>query len=311
MAGLVAKLHNRSKAKPGRQRETRPPGEVRARTAHAVVLAALGVGFIGGLRALVAPLSPPTPVIAAPTATEPSFDVGAGGFAELYVTTWLSLTRDNTKALMAFYPGVVDVPGSTSKLAAARTTVVDQKSAGDAYWAVTVAADVASVDDKGQSTPLGVRYYSTGVRRDRSSYVATSLPAEVPAPPAAKSPKLAVDGLNPPSRDDRAVTDALDGFLAALLTGTGNVERYITPGAQITAVRPPPFAEVRIRGLGIAPGAEPTKRVVRVEVAATAADKTTQTLHYSLAITQRDSRWEITELLPAAPLAPTTRRSPS
>jgi hypothetical protein len=281
---------------------TRLRGAFWARAMSVSLVFMVLVGFAGGARSLAGPtLSTPIAVTTAPAA--PTMDLGVAGFAELFVSTWLSLTRDTTPALAAFYSGPVETTAAAG-LTVKATTVVDEKPMGPGYWAVTVAAVIADQDQApGRRITGGIRYYAVGVARAGGALTATGLPAQVPAPATAPAPRPAVAGLATPGPDERPVTDALTGFFQALLAGRGELDRYMAPGGRIVPIRPAPFADVAVRGLGIVPGNGPASRLVRVEVAATGAAKDTQVLHYSLTITQRANRWEIAELLGAPPLA--------
>ena len=91
-------------------------------------------------------------------------------------------------------------------------------------------------------------------------------------------------------------------FLSAYLTGDGELTRYLAPSASVSGVQPSPFTTVEVLRSGRAN--DPGGRTV-VAVAARAADDAgrAQLLEFWLAVSQRDGRWEVTEVLPTPPLA--------
>jgi hypothetical protein len=236
---------------------------------------------------------------------------GPEGVAELYVAAWLDAGEGEEDALEALYP---DVPALRQVEAgaryAARTATVAAEELGGGYWSVTVAAEVlvaveaSAEDDPGAAGYRrdGTHYYRVGVLQADGGYVATGLPGEVPAPPLAKAAKVAGPGLERPEPDDPIAT-AVRQFLVAYLAGEGEIERYTSPGAAVQAVDPVPFVGVeltRLAQLEAAGSEAPT--VVRAEASATTSDGGVQVLHYALELAERQGRWEVGRVLPAAPL---------
>ena len=249
--------------------------------------------------------------------------VGAEGFAELYVAAWLDAGEGQEDGVRALYP---DAPAlrdvDAGSMYAARTATVAAEDLGGGYWSITVAAEVlvAVVDEAASSQDEpgaagyrrhGTHYYRVGVLAIEDRHVATSLPGEVPAPALAEMPKLAGLGLERPRPDDPIAT-AVRQFLAAYLTGEGEIERYVTPGAPIQAVQPAPFAGAEVSRLALAAPTDPgALTVVRVETAATTAAGAPQILHYALELSERQGRWEVRQVLPAAPLQAAPTHNPS
>ena len=91
-------------------------------------------------------------------------------------------------------------------------------------------------------------------------------------------------------------------FLAAYLTGVGDLGRYTVPESSLVPVEPAPFVTVEIIRSGSATSVDGTQHVAAL-VRATDAAGRGQVLEYSLVVSQRDGRWEVAELLPAAPLS--------
>ncbi|MFN2504748.1 MAG: conjugal transfer protein [Acidimicrobiales bacterium] len=240
----------------------------------------------------------------APRMAERPPSIGAEGFAELYVATYLSEAGagDATGAAKAFYPVQVDLREMQARaLYVAQTVALAASELGEGYWSVTVGARVLAAAGGGYQ-PLGTRAYQVGVARSATGYVATSLPAQVPMPAPAAVPKLAGQGLNSPAQDEPTV--AATRFFAAFLAGDGELARYVSPDSEMRAITPPPYATIALRRVGIEDhdGADGA-RLVRAEVAATDAAGRTQILGYSLELARREGRWEVRRLLSAPPLA--------
>ena len=295
--------------KAGRDRAPRPP-RPEATTSHGLasttramhlgLWALLALAALGGLRALVAPAAraaPPAPKPPAPT-------VGAEGFAELYVAAFVAAGQGTEDSLRPYFPQTVELrdvrPGA---LYVARTATVEARSVGERYWAVTVAAEVLSSGADGYR-PLGTRFYQVGVAGSADGgLVATSLPAQVPAPPGAKPPPLEAGSLEDPRPDD-AVSEAVTRFAQAFLTGAGELVRYVAPDANLRPVQPAPFTSVRLTRIGARdmPGPDKAQQVV-AELRATDSAGRVEFLQYALELAQRAGRWEVRALLPAPPLS--------
>jgi hypothetical protein len=271
------------------------------------LLALLAIGATGGAKALVWPSGGTT---VAPTNAGGGGDgpaaqhIGVGGFGELYVSAWLSAGRDSEDVLAPYYPEPVNLAQIESGVFwASRTATVEVSVEGEDYWSVVVAADVLRAGDGGAFEPAGIRFFGFGVVRDVDGFVATSLPAQVPPPPTIEVPERVIDGLERPGGELEAVAQALDHFFAALLAGSGDLERYLSPDAQLAAIAPAPFAETEVRSLGARPeAADPSRLLVRAEVVGRDGGGAGQVLSYTVTVRQRAGRWEVVELVPATPL---------
>jgi hypothetical protein len=265
----------------------------------------VAVGFVGGVSGLVrsAP-SPRTTSVQGSAGAVAGSDVA--GFAELVVGQWLEARPEDAERVAALFlqDAVVPAPGATTtelqQLATVRVRTVD-----DGYWAVTVAAGVVERDRGGVAFPPATWYVEVGVvRGDGGGLVAAGTPAVVAGPPPT-SDGLRVAGptLRTPVRDD-PVAATVQGFLTVLLTGGGDVGRYVAPGVELAAPDPAPFVEVRLQRLGLVE--QPAGGLqVRAEVTATTAADGQRSLGYELELTKRAGRWEITSVSGAPSLQPT------
>ena len=228
---------------------------------------------------------------------------GAEGFAELYVASVLAADADTAEGLS----GIAELPvggASGGGWFASRTVSLGAEELGSGYFAVAVAVEVVADDADSERergwVVVGTRFYTVGVVETDSGWVATGLPTLVARPTGPPVPELLVmrmDGLDAFPELERAVA----AFLAAYLTGVGDLGRYTVPGSSLVAVEPAPFVTVEITRAGSATSVDGTQHVAALARATDAAGRS-QVLEYSLVVSRRDGRWEVAELLPAAPL---------
>jgi len=212
----------------------------------------------------------------------------------MYVAAYLEAGSGQEHTLRPYYPEAVDLHDVTpSSRYAARTAAVASSESAPGYWAVTVGAEVL-VAAQGGYVRAGTHYYRVGVMSASGPLVATSLPAEVPAPTPTSLPPLRLGHLSAPSGD--APTTAVRLFFAAYLAGRGD------PGPGLSPVTPPPFTSVALIGIAVGTAGHAGVQTVRAEVAGTDAGGRKAILDYSLQIADRSGGWFVTGVLPAAPL---------
>ena len=235
----------------------------------------------------------------------PPDTAGAEGFAELFIATYLGSGEDSTDALGPFLDNVSLVGVESGSWSATRTTSLGASEVAPGYYAVTVAAEVvaAESDADGHPTwvPAGTRFYSVGVAETTIGWAITGLPALMPAPAGATAPELLIDrfdGLDAAP----GLEEMLLRFLAAYLAGDGELTRYTSPSSPIVPVQPAPFSNVEILKAGMVETSGGLTEVTMV-IRATDIAGQAQILEYALVVEQRDGRWEVSELLPAPPLA--------
>ncbi|MGW2696655.1 conjugal transfer protein [Streptomyces sp. NPDC001296] len=234
----------------------------------------------------------PTVVRAAAAAADP------GGYAQLFLSAWLrSSTDDATSAqarLVQSMAADVDLPDPAATVHAAPQSVTAVRSAQleAGAWSVMVAAQYA--DGR-------LRYYAVPVATDRrgASLTVSGAPAVVAGPARAEVPKSPY-GVSVP---DGALSSAVGEFLSAYLTGAGEVDRYLSPGVNLTAVSPAPYQAVSVQQVSAVEQAAAAGRVpadgttVRVRVSVEARDADGRwPLAYQLALKARSGRWEVAGL---------------
>lgn len=262
-----------------------PPGLL-VRLAAVGLWGLVGVAVVTSAAALAVALQPP----AAQTAAPPP-PTAATGFAEMVVTAHVTAREGDAAALRALTGFDGDLDGVRGA-AVQRTAVLDARLLASGRWAVLVAVEV------GAPPPA---FYEVTVVQDGAALTADGLPRRVAGPAAAQRPASALPALAVPSADDPAVVAAA-AFLTAYLTGDGDLDRYTPPGSGLRAVTPPSHRALAVRRWAqVSTGAGAVVAVA--EVSATAVEGRVEVLHYPLRLRRRDGRWEVTDLLPAPPLA--------
>lgn len=292
---------------PQRLIPARPGAQVAARVG---LWALVALGALGGLVGLLRPAAEPAARTAdgsGPATVPPEMS----GFAELAVTTWVEASGDEDDAavesLFAVNPSTAAGDtgrrrvGATHTVAARpMTDATDAAGAGDGaddYWAITVAADVEELGGDRRWRGAGTWYIEIGVvRGDGDALVAVGEPALVPAPvKPADEPRPAGGGLGVPSGDDEAMSSTVEGFLAALVAGDGDVSRYLAPDVEIRAVTPAPFEQVALQRWSVTEVSDSEVRI-RLTARGTSAAGVPRTVSYELGLKERAGRWEVTSI---------------
>jgi hypothetical protein len=261
------------------------------RAAAVVLWILILLAALGGISALLRPSSSGSGDAAtgATTGDQSQSRLVASGFAERYVTAYLEAGRDGA-GLVPFLGYTPELPATAEAgPVSAPVRTVDVAEAGDDYWAVTVAVGFPGEESFWRA--------AVDVDPDGFEAVAVGLPSAVAAPPAAEREKLGVTLAQPPVDDP--LVETVTGFLGAYLCGQGDLSRFLSPGTAITAVDPPVCQDIEIVRWGAVADDEGHQTVVVDAQLGTGVRARFAT--YSAAMTRRDGRWEIAELLPAPP----------
>jgi hypothetical protein len=258
------------------------------------------------------------------TTTDDSADdlpAPVGNTAELAVLAWLTVEPDSDGLEDVFIdpPAVVDM--ATQNLRVGDVRAVAGQSLGDGYWTVTVAAQVEDVppeeaadpeaeaedaaeevvappgpdaEDEEESGPV-TWYVEVGVVGSvADGLAALTTPAVMAAPPPVSDEwrRSGVDGRTP-ERDD-PIVDAIDGFLDAMLTGSGDPARYAAPGLEVTSLDPAPFDDVTVLEMALEDldGGE-VRAWAQAQV--TTETGTRSVVGYEFVLVPRQDRWEVVE----------------
>ncbi|MGW7671477.1 conjugal transfer protein [Streptomyces sp. NPDC054775] len=256
----------------------------------------------GPIALAVSIASTPTTVAAAPaakpTAVRTASAADPGGYAQLFVGAWLRSRADDPTTAQArlaqsMAPDVeLPDPAADAQSAPASVTTVRSAQRTGGAWSVTVAA---------QYTNGSVRYYTVPVAVDASgsSFAVTGAPGVVAGPTRDEVPKSAY-GVTIP---DGGLSSAVQEFLTAYLTGASEVDRYLAPGVDLTAVSPAPYAAVTVQRISAIEEAAAVDQVpadgtkVRVLASVEARNTTGRwPLAYELTLKTRSGRWDIAAL---------------
>jgi hypothetical protein len=238
---------------------------------------------------------------AAPVVLEqgrPAMAAGIPGFAELYLSTYLTAAgSDRDAAIRAFHP---TAPPSTQRPTADRYVVrivTLDVSGEDPHWTVALAAEVLIRDDAAY-VPDGIHHYLVGVTHSGGRLAATSLPARVAGPPPAPVPAV-VTGR---PIDDAAMSAMVDGFLRAMLTGQGDLRAYVADDVDLEVLDPPAFRSLAPAVLSSTQsgGAVLDVRAVTTGVPNRGAPLD---LEYHLVVESRSGSWVVTDLTAGPPPA--------
>lgn len=271
---------------------------IRARALSTLVGAFVLIGAASGPLALYLAMTREAPA-AESTVELPDSRAGvAGEFASLFVASWL-----RGDGLGFFHP---TLQSTDSGLLVERVGAVRTTERGRGMFDVVVAADLVEFvsGSEEQFRPVGLRFYAVGVTaEDTGSMTVLGLPAVVEAPDAALQPTQVVNDMRRPTDPELAgLTETLNGFFAAYLTGAGDVGLFTSPNAIVSAVGPvAPFGKADVFELGwdAVPGIDdPSIRLARVLVDAQSASGQ-QRLEYSIVMADRDGRWEVSQVLHA------------
>lgn len=230
------------------------------------------------------------------------------GWAEMYVRAWLTASRDDPAGLEAFYPGGVKSQRAVGTQVPIDTAVISAVSTAPRVWSVVVVADVLVLqsDGKRAATLLCAQVAMTGTD---AAYVAAALPSPVACPGTVGAVVLAYDDVADPVGP---IGQSITGFLAAYLTGQGQLDRFVSPGASLALPRAAPFAAVRVAEVRTHEKFEPGQAarpvdgtVVRSLTRAWGWDATGQStpVDYALTLVARAGRWEINRIDPAPLIA--------
>lgn len=259
----------------------------------------------------------PAPAVAPAPVQRAGEQAAVEEFAGRFVVTWLQTRRGDEEQLSRFVSAasftLPEVPWVATQADTAEISRI-----GEGVWAVTVGVTVTP-PKAAKAVPGGPtrRYFQVPVQYAAGALVAQTLPAPVSQPASA-----AGDALN--YRYRTALTDpaaaAVQDFLAALLTGTGDVTRYVTPGVSIAAITPPPYTDVAVTDVLAdqdltgeeASSSPPPGGQLRVMATASAAANARQetTVQYALTLASRAGRWEVRSVDPTPAVRPRTPDAP-
>ncbi len=278
------------------------------------VWAALAAGPVALAVACAMPRTVVTGAQSPTTAPSTLRTADPAGVASLFCELWLrsdAMAADSStaQAVHELAPNV-DLPRRSGTTAVTRTVAVHSAQLGDGSWSVVVAAQFTVRDETSESAKASdlltiVKYFAVPVvAADSASgagaFTVTAAPAQIAGPGTAKAPSSPFEDALP---GDSALMSSLGEFFNAYLVGVGEVDRYLSPGAKLTAVPGSGYTSVVVDRAAadseVASGAVPQDgTVVRVQahISATDTEDGRWPLVYTLTLTARSGRWEVTAL---------------
>ncbi|PPF32630.1 conjugal transfer protein [Pseudoclavibacter sp. AY1H1] len=269
-----------------------------AKALSALLFGAIACGPVGlGVWALSGSAEAPLPVAAAPSPVGlTAAEQRAGAFGEQFLSAYFRATRDDTAPLAEF---LTNFEVSSTVAVEYRDLVVAGVDEGDeGQFTVTLSALVNEVTTSGQMQWVN-RQYQVAVSGVDSTLA-------VVAPPMLVQEET---GLDTTKRDYPAVASsspvwtAANDFLVPYFTGTGDITRSVTPGADLTPPTSPNYVAIDLVRVGAHEEipAEPVNgEVLHLEatIRATAAAESVHTYVAWITVTSRDGRWEVSSLDP-------------
>lgn len=252
-----------------------------------------------------------TPVITQSTAADQrllSRRLVASDVAAQWVQAWAGSSQAARGELASYYSGPTPVLPKVAS-AVSEVRVVDAQASGPGVWTVMVSAAVQDPgQDRAQRRYFQVPVKVNGQEPGQISAAPQAVPAIVTGPPGI--PDAAGGDYGSTVSMASPAGQTISQFLAALLTGQGQVDRYVTPGSMLTALpKQAQYAAVdviTIRAAGNeaiswteAPADGQTAEVL-VDATVATSDKPNdqRSVAYPLQLKARDGRWEIATIQP-------------
>jgi hypothetical protein len=255
----------------------------------------------------------PTTVVRGKNVDYTRTDQSGSSFATGYLRAWLTATADNHDAVDKYTEGLTVSSAEYPKQAqrVGEISTVESKPRSDGAYVVTLAAQTSIVDP----AYAPQRYFQVVLVPLKDGYAAATLPRQITAPTPAAEP---LTQYSQEVSGDAPVMQTLNGFFAAYLTGQGDLQRFLTPGTDLSPISPAPYSRVSISAVLAdkpvpAEAKDGTRTDLRVDLAATASKTYTITTSYELTLTARAGRWEISSMgtpatdttLPSSTTSPT------
>lgn len=305
--GTAAEKKEARPEKAKKQREARGSGYTKGRS-MGTTLGTVALAFCvvsGPLALLNSCASASRPAVApAPVATSAGMSVQqqtAGEYALAFTTSWLSATRSAPGDLDTYIDRSTFESGLAEKPWTYRDPAVSSIEAVDDIASVVVSVSLQETthDKNGAAVDAWTRrYFQVPVLMTTQGVRVATLPTPIAQP---ANPSLPGLGYGQQLTTSDAAGTTVMQFLSAYLTGDGDVTRFVSPKSNITAVTPALFAQIDPAEMRAdkAPGNDPadgTKLHVIATIRAANADSRALSSTYTLTLTARAGRWEISSV---------------
>jgi hypothetical protein len=257
-------------------------------------VAGFGMHFIKPEQALAAPAEQGPGGL---TAAQQS----AGAYAVGFVGSWLSATKDKPGDLGTYVDlgslqKITQAPFEYRDLALVSVSPVD----GGPFVSAVVAANVKEIaqDQQGNVDTWPRRYFQVAVAIDGSALRVVGLPAPIAPPVEGRTTSLVYATA---VASGKPLAQTVSAFLSAYLAGSGELDRFTTPGSALAPIMPAPYAQLNVVDLRTAtdpvdaPADGTTARALATVTLTTPLEQIT-TATYALTLTARGQRWEVTDI---------------
>ncbi|GAB2452355.1 conjugal transfer protein [Nocardia tengchongensis] len=232
-------------------------------------------------------------------------------FAREFVVVYLSATTGQQDRIAEYVGGAQQVSLPTTARQVTDPAIVyvarSLSNANTDIWTVTISVRIAK---RPGATDDARQYYRVAVSVVDGRLRALALPSAVEPP--GRGADLALDYATS-CIQDTPLAQVAAGFLQAMLTGSGDITRYVTPDSGIVSLRPSPFttvdtATVRADDPGCGTTADHSRVLATVNPKIDGG--VAPTLAYPLVMVRAAGQWQVQslDLVPAlrSPLQATT-----
>lgn len=269
---------------------------------------------VSGPLALLGSCTPRQAVVqaqAAPQTGSSSQEQSTGAYALGFVTSWLSATREQPGELSTYVdvrgiePNLSEEPWTYRDAALVSVDVDETARVATVVISASVLENVYSSEDKPTQT-WPRRYFQVPVSFTEVGMRVLALPTPLTPP---EQSKPAMSAYRERLTETTPVGASVRDFLAAYLTDSGDITRFVTPGAPITAIAPALFEQIvtteltSVEAAPQSPGDGDTLHVLATVTAAN-VDSRVLTSVYALTVVARAGRWEISSIDTAPQIVP-------
>lgn len=280
---------------------------------YGIWVAVMGIAFLAflgaGLGAL-ALLTNPAQSVATEITKQEKENINAdqaAAYSQGYLNAYLTATKEDYNDL-AHYLGDNGARQTTQYVEEAapirNPIVASVEKTKYNFYSTKIQVEVKGTETKkinGKEETIeswNTQWYKVIVTSDgKGNFTPSGYPSATNAPTTTNR-----DSSYPYSVNNEEVKKTVGDFGKAYMTETGDVNRYISPGAQITALSPAPYKEAKltkVSALESLDGAVPedgVKVYVQAEYQVTDQSGATRTQTYPLELTSRGGRWEVSTI---------------
>lgn len=265
--------------------------------------------LLTGPAALAVAFWPRPPAVVEAAASTPgltSSEQSAGAYAASYVAAWLTATTDDSAGLETFVDttslrfGEQATPFRDLQVSSVSPQTESLSSVVVTAFVNELQVEPAEGEEPGTAWLLRAFRVTVDAPFD-GPLTAVGLPAPIELPTSTAPLELDY-GTAITSADPLMAT--VREFFDSYLVGVGDITRYTTPGASITAITPAPYGGVEVDAVA-ASGEVPesitdgTELRLLAQLQLSGGDGESLAATYALTVVARDGQWEISSLNPS------------